>query len=341
MFDSASGSSPASVKSTLVIEQARAALQAGDAADAERLLRGHLLEQPRDAAALAKLAELAMGQRRVEEASVLLRRAAGADPSLDRLMALVHHLHRFGDAKLALREIEAAPARVRTSFAALTAEAALRGALGEHDRQIAIYQELTRLNPDNAALWKTLGDALKTLGRTDEAIAAVRQAIHVRPAYGEGYWTLSNFKSVQFGDGDVSAMRKALRSKLTDEDALHFHFALGKAYEDRNDYARSFEHYDAANRIRRKGLGPEAMQVTGFVDQAIAAFSPKLFQRHEGAGSEARDPIFVLGLQRSGSTLIEQILASHPLIEGTTEITIMQQLWDRLGRIAALSNRGP
>ena len=235
MFRSAPQLPPAAAKSRLAIEQATAALQAGDVADAERLLRGHLIEQPRDAAALAKLAELTGGHGRVEEVTVLLRRAAGADPSSERVLALVRHLHRFGDARLALQEIESAPASVRTCFAARTMEAALRGALGEHDRQIAIYEELARLNPDHVELWKTLGDALKAVGRTDDAIAAVRRAIDARPTYGEGYWTLSNFKSFQFSDREVWAMRKALRGKLSDADALHFHFALGKAYEDRND----------------------------------------------------------------------------------------------------------
>lgn len=341
MLHSATGLPPAAARSKLVLEQATAALQAGDRGDAERLLRKHLLEQPKDAAALAKLAELAIDQRHVEEATVLLRRAAGADPSPNRQMALINHLQRFGGAELAIREIEALPPNVRTSFDALAIEAALRGILGDHDREIAIYEELARFNPGNAALWKTLGDALKTVGRTDDAVAALRQAILARPTYGEGYWTLSNFKSFRFSDRDISAMKKALRSKLSDEDALHFHFALGKAYEDRKEYARSFEHYDAGKRIRRGDLGPTAMRVTDFVDRAVATYSPELFKRHEGAGSEARDPIFVLGLHRSGSTLIEQILASHPMIEGTTEITIMQQIWDRLGRIAALSGRGP
>lgn len=341
MFRSATGVSPEAAKSKLAIEQATAALQAGDAADAERLLRSHLLEQPRDAAALAKLAELAIGQRRVEEATVLLRRAAGADPSLRTQMALVNHLQKLGGAELALREIEALPPGARTSYDALAAEAALRGMLGDHGRQIAIYDELARLNPGHVELWKSLGDALKTVGRTEDAIAALRRAVEARPTYGEGYWTLSNFKSFRFSDRDISTMRKALRGKLGDHDALHFHFALGKAHEDRKEFARSFEHYEAGNRIRRKGISADSNRVTGFVDQAIAACRPELFQRHQGAGSKSRDPIFVLGLQRSGSTLIEQILASHPLIEGTTEITIMQHIWDRLGRIASLSGRRP
>jgi len=331
---------PGAAKSKLALEQAAAALQAGDRGDAERLLRKHLLEQPNDAAVLAKLAELALDERRIEEATVLLRRAAGAEPSLERRMVLIRHLQAFVGAQPTLQEIESLPPALRYFFDVLAIEAAVRGFLGDHGRQIAIYETLLRQNTVNWSLWKTLGDAYKTVGRTDDAIAAVRKAVEARPDYGEGWWTLGNFKSFTFTDRDISDMRRALRRKLSDEDALHFQFALGQAYEQRKDWARSFQHYSAGNAIRRKGLPPESMRVTGYVDTAIAVYTDELFERHRGAGSDASDPIFVLGLHRSGSTLVEQILASHPLIEGTIELTVMQQLWDRLGRIAALNGRG-
>jgi tetratricopeptide (TPR) repeat protein len=329
----------AQAKSKLVLEQAAAALQAGDPGDAERLLRKHLLEQPKDAAVLAKLAELVLDRQHVEEATVLLRRAAGADPTPQRRMALIQHLQHYVGARSVLGEIETLPPAMRTSFDVKAIEAAALGYLGEHDRQIAIYEGLAKAAPANHRLWKTLGDAYKTVGRLDDAVAAVRKGLEACPTYGEGWWTLSNFKKFKFTDRDLSAMKKALKGKISDEDALHFHFALGKAYEDRNDWRRSFEHYDAGNRIRAKGLAPTAMRVTAYVDRAIAVYKPGLFQHHAGSGCQANDPIFVLGLHRSGSTLIEQILASHPLIEGTSELTIIQQIWDRLGRLAALHGR--
>jgi tetratricopeptide (TPR) repeat protein len=340
MLQSPTGLSPAAAKSKLVLEQASAALQAGDASDADRLLRKHLLEQPNDAAVLAKLAEMAVDQRHIEEATVLLRRAAGADPTPQRRMALVKHFQQWVGARPTLEEIESLPPGLRGSFEAAAIEAAMRGILGDHERQLAIYEDLTRTNPSNAALWKTYGDALKTVGRTDEAVAALRRAIEVNPSYGEAWWTLSNFKSFKFTDKDVSAMKKALRGKLSNEDALHFHFALGEAYEARGDYAKSFHHYREGNRIRAIGVDPNALRVTNFVDRAIATFTPNFFAHYQGAGCQAKDPVFVLGLHRSGSTLIEQILASHPLIEGTAELTIMQQIWDRLGRIGRLAGRG-
>ena len=341
MLQSANGLPQGVAKSKLVLEQATASLQAGDRGDAERLLRKHMLEQPHDAAVLAKLAELAMEVGHVEEATLLLRRAAGADPTPERRVTLIQHLQHFVGAEQTLEEIETLPPDVRGTLDVLAIEAAVRGFLRDHDKQIEIYERISRLDPRNAAVWKTLGDALKTVGRTADAVAALRRAIEVRPSYGEAYWTLANFKSFKFTDKDVWAMRKALRGKPADEDALYFHFALGEAYEARKSFAESFRHYDAGNALRRSGVPPEALRITDFVNRATAALRREVFEYFEGAGATDRDPIFVVGLQRSGSTLIEQILASHPLIEGTAELTVMQLLWDRLGRIGQMHNRGP
>ena len=340
MLNSAlSGPAPAA-RSKLIREQAAAALRAGDSGDAERLLRKHLLDQPGDADALTMLAGIKADQRQVEEATALLRRAANADPGPQRQIALIRHFQQFVGAALALKEVLALPPAARLSFDMQATEAAMLGALGEHDRQIAIYERLTASNPASHALWKTLGDTLKTVGRFDEAVAALRRSIEARPDYGEAWWTLSNFKKFAFTDRDLKAMTKALRGKLSDEDALHFHFALGKAYEDRGDYPRSFRHYDAGKALRRKASPPNPAWTTDFVNRATAALTPALFTGRAGLGCTAPGPIFVLGLHRSGSTLVEQILASHPLIEGTHELTVMQQIWDRLGRIGALSGRG-
>ena len=326
---------------SLAFEQAVASLRAGDALTAQRLLQQRLLQQPNDAAALSKLAELALAQGRTEDATVLLRRASVAQPSLARHLALVRHLSQFAGPAATLAEIESAPAEFRAAFDVQAIEAASLGLLGMHERQIAIYRRLTEAYPRQPALWKSFGDALKTVGAVDEAVAALRSAIAARPTYGEAYWTLANFKSFRFTDEDLAAMRKALASKPADVDALHFHFALGKAHEERGQHERAFRHYAEGNRIRASAFAKGQMYTTAFVDAAIATFTPDLFERNAAAGAGCTDegPIFVVGLQRSGSTLVEQILASHPLIEGTTELTAMQELWERLGRTAAAAGR--
>lgn len=335
------GFQPSATTSRLVLEQATAAMNAGARDDAERLLRRHLLHHPQDASALAKLADLAIFNDRVEEATILLRRAAGVDPVAARLIALIVHLHRYVGAEAALAEIEALPAGLRECANLLAIEAACRGTLGDHHRQIAIYEQLAQSDRNNTPLLRALADALKTVGRTEEAVALLRKAIEMEPGYGEGWWTLSNFKSYRFGDRDIATMRRMLRKKPGSTDALHFHFALGAAYEQRAQFAASFRHYAAGNEMRRNEFGAEAMRITALVDSAIGAFAADLFERHEGNGCSARDPIFVVGMHRSGSTLIEQILASHPQIEGTAELSVMQQLWERLGRSAAVRDRGP
>ena len=331
----------ATAKSRMVLEQAAAALQFGDRGDAERLLRRHILEQPLDAAALAKLAELVIEEQLFEEATILLRRAAAADTTIARRIALIRHLYRYVGAEPTLREIESLPANQRTDLNVLAIEAACQGALGDHDRQVKIYRQLVEIDPGNSALLKALGNALKTVGQTDDAIAALNKAIEAKPSYGEAWWTLSNFKSHKFGDRDISKMRKALRQKISEEDALHFHFALGAAFEQRSDFANSFRHFEAGNALRRRSLNADSMRITGLIDRAVGTYAPELFERHNGRGYFARDPIFVVGLHRSGSTLIEQILASHPLIEGTAELTVMQHIWERMGRIASLHDRDP
>ena len=196
-------------QSKLVIDFAGAALRGGNLPEAQRLLREHLVRSPLDANALGMLAEIAADQRRIEEAAILFRRAADADPTAWRFLALIRHLQATAGMEAALKAIDAIPQPFRGEYEVRAAEAAAFGILGQHDRQLAIYEDLTQVAPEDESLWKTLGDGLKTVGRLDEAVAALRQAIRCRPGYGEAYWTLANFKAFRFSDSDISAMRKA------------------------------------------------------------------------------------------------------------------------------------
>ncbi|MFL6753186.1 MAG: tetratricopeptide repeat-containing sulfotransferase family protein [Sphingomicrobium sp.] len=313
---------------------ASAALRSGNAAGARQYLQDRLLKNPRDADALTKLAEVAVAERNMDEAALLLRRAVAADPSRQRRMALILHLKRYASPAVALQAIEELPSALRAGFDVRAIEAALLGVLGLHERQIRLYQEMVRERSGKSALWMSLGNALKTVGRTDEAVAALRRGVAAEPTFGEAYWTLANFKSFAFSDRDLAQMRQALRRKLSDQDALHIHFALGKAYEDRGDYEQSFRHYAEGNALRAATFRPGQTSVTELVDQSIATFTPEFFERNAGAGSPEAGPIFVVGLNRSGSTLVEQILASHPLIEGTTELAVMNHMRDRLADAA-------
>ena len=327
-------------QSKLVVDLATEALRSGDSREAERLLRGHLVKSPNDAGVLTYLAKIVEDQGRVEESTLLLRRAADCEQTPARFLSLLHHLKRYAGAEAILAEIEVLPPGIRELFDVRVLEAAALGTLGIHDREIEIYEKLTAVEPSNGSLWKTLGDALKTVGRLDDGVAALRRAIAARPTYGEAYWTLANFKSFRFTNEDIAAMRSALKKRLSEIDALHFHFALGQALEDARNYPQSFRHYSAGNRVRAARLQPSDMGITPFVQRAIARQTSEFFEQRAGAGCDGADPIFVVGLHRSGSTLIEQILASHPMIEGTTEITVISQLWNRLTRAAAVNGRG-
>lgn len=317
---------------------AYAALRAGNIVQARQMLQERLAQYPNDADGLGMLAELAVGQRSFEEATMLLRRAVVADPSPERRLALVEHLRRYASPALALKELEQLPPALLSRYDVMGIEADLRGSLGQHDRQIELYQRIARQRSNEPSIWVSLGNALKTVGRTAEAVKALQRAIRAEPRFGETWWTLANFKSFRFSQGDMKQMRQLLQDRRLDsDDALNIHFALGKAYEDAAAYEQSFQHYAAGNALRAETFSEDQRGVTALVDESIASFTSDFFKGTSGGGCPAADPIFVVGLHRSGSTLVEQILASHPLIEGTTELAVMNALRDRLARSAGLS----
>ena len=165
------------------------------------------------------------------------------------------------------------------------------------------------------------GHALKTVGRQDDGVAAYRRALALRAELGEAWWSLANLKTVRLDQSDIATMESALQTAgLADDDRLHLHFALGKAFEDAGNAACSFDHYAQGNALRSAQIGYDSGRIVRQVDQAIRIFSPDLFAGAAGKGFAAPDPIFILGMPRAGSTLIEQILSSHSQVEGTTEL---------------------
>ena len=177
-----------------------------------------------------------------------------------------------------------------------------------------------------------MGHACKTAGRAEESIAAYNKAIEIAPHFGEAYWSLANMKTYRFDDASIAAMQAQLaRGDIAPEDRFHLHYTLGKAFEDRGEYARSFDHYAAGAALRREGLAYVADETTVLTDKTIAYFTPALLQARVGQGCAAPDPIFVVGLPRAGSTLIEQILSSHSQVEGTMELPDIIAMAKRIG----------
>ncbi|TXH77242.1 MAG: sulfotransferase family protein [Lysobacteraceae bacterium] len=298
------------------------ALAADRLPEAEAALRAWLKEHPTDVVAIRMLGELAVRVGRNAEALRLFARCLELAPGFREARqhyALV--LHRDQQSAKALEQLDLLLVDDPTNPGARTLKAAVLCRLGEYARGIALYEELLRDYPHNARVWMSYGHALKTEGRQAEAIAAYRRCTEEDPGFGEAWWSLANLKTFRFDDDDVARMRAQLaRADLDAEHRLHFGFTLGKALEDRADYAESFEHYRAANRIRLEQVPYRAGDTTARVARARQVYTCGFFAARAGCGDPAADPIFIVGLPRSGSTLLEQILSSHSAVEGTMEL---------------------
>jgi tetratricopeptide (TPR) repeat protein len=194
--------------------------------------------------------------------------------------------------------------------------------MGRHEEALGIYEEVLGHYPKQARAQMSYGHALKTVGRLDEAIAAYRKCVELSPEVGEAYWSLANLKTFRFSDDDIGQMRAQVTTEGGDpDDQSHVAFALGKALEDRNEFEESFHFYRRGNAIRGVNHRFNAKVNVFNTARQIRVFTPEFLESLEGVGCPAPDPIFVVGLPRAGSTLLEQILASHSQVEGTTELT--------------------
>ncbi|MFM7378096.1 MAG: sulfotransferase [Erythrobacter sp.] len=312
------------------------ALLANDLSAAEAGLRQRLAAQPTDVAAIRMMAELAGRIGRYKDAENLLRRAVELAPGFTaaraNLAIVLYRQNRFAEAGGVLEEVLAQDPANTSSRNLL---AATLGRIGDYDEAIAIYGELLQSFPDHAKLWMSYGHLLKTVGRQDESIAAYRRALAVEPHLGEVWWSLANLKTVTFDDADIAAMEAALAAGVSDEDAFHLHFALGKAYGDRKAAADSFRHYAAGNDLRSRELAYDQATTTRQVDRMIAVLTPEFLAARVGVGDPAPDPVFILGLPRAGSTLLEQILSSHSAVEGTMELLDIPAIAMREAKAAA------
>lgn len=307
---------------------AAAALNENRLAEAEPLLRQHLKDDPFDVLAIRMLAELAGRIGRNRDAETLLRRALELAPGFTAARAnLATALYRQNRPAEAIAELEALQAAEPANLAHANLKAAALSRIGGFDEALALYERILADRPDQPRVWLSYGHALKTVGRAQDGIAAYRRAIALRDGLGEAWWSLANLKTVRFSDDDVAAMTRALAlPDLSDEDRWHLDFALGKAQEDRGEADAAFTHYAAANALRRRHLRYSADDTEAFVDRLIALATPDFFAARAGWGDPDPAPIFVLGMPRAGSTLVEQILASHSQVEGIAELADMPML---------------
>ena len=309
----------------------------GDLADAESVLRPYLLENPRDIEGLRLLAGIARECEFADKAEIILADVLAGAPGYNAaryeyVLALLDqqkHAIALGEIDILLKKEEnQLPIRITRASTLLM--------IGEIEAAIAEYRGILELDPKNADVHHALGHALKTAGDTPAAVESYRRAAKLRPSCGEVYWSLANLKTYRFSDAELEEMRHQVRvPELQTEDRYHFLFALGKALEDRADYAESFTHYAEGNRLR-KDLGmyrPEAQDDS--VQRQLTICTSDFFEERTGWGCSSSGPIFVLGLPRAGSTLIEQILASHSQVEGTMELANIPRL------VGALNSSSP
>jgi tetratricopeptide (TPR) repeat protein len=302
--------------------------------EAEALLREHLKGHPNDVAALRMLAEVAARLRRYADAQSLLERCLELAPGFD---AARHNyatvLNRQGKASEALAHVEQLLAHEPRNPGYRNLKAAVLANLADYTGSARVYAEVLKEFPQQPKVWMSYGHSLKTSGELEKAVDSYRRAIGMQPTLGEAYWSLANLKTFRFTEADVASMRAALaRPDLVDEDRVNFEFALGKALEDDCQYEDSFAHYSAGNSLHRKLHPYSAERNARFVQRSKSLFTKEFFAARTGSGSPAPDPIFIVGLPRAGSTLIEQILASHSRVEGTMELPDLPRIARDLAR---------
>jgi len=298
---------------------------------AERLLKPHLKDDPFDVRAIRMLAELAARIGRMRDAEILLRRALELAPGWTAPRAnLALILGRTGRPAEALDLLEDVFAREPDEIGHWNLKAATLGRLGEFDGAIDLYRAVLDRSPNQPNVWLSYGHMLKTIGRQAEGVAAYRRAIELKPSLGEAWWSLANLKTIRFDEADVGAMRGALATPgLSDEDRLQLNFALGKAMHDIGTADGAFAHYAEGNALRLKLRPFKGEAITKLVDRSIEAFTKDVLTKP--GGCDAADPIFIVGMPRAGSTLVEQILSSHSLVEGTSELPDMPDIARKTG----------
>ncbi len=304
--------------------------------DSALILEARLQRLPDDPTATRLLGEVNWRRGDMTEALALVERAVGLAPGFDMardfLIRLLLQTNRLPEA-LAHAEVLATSPVSNPGNDLIMASVLVR--LGDQARAKAIYERLLAQRADQPQLWQNLGHVLKTAGAQTEAVDAYRQATTYRPTMGEAWWSLANLKTVKLGLNDIAVMEQALKTlepnkEKNKEDIFHLHFSLGRALEDAKDYAGAFRRYDQGNQLRRTMVQHDADEFSAEVAAAADTFTADFITEQASGGCLAPDAIFIVGLPRSGSTLVEQILSSHSQVEGTMELPEMMVIASRL-----------
>ncbi|HEY1559538.1 MAG TPA: sulfotransferase [Caulobacteraceae bacterium] len=289
---------------------------------AERLLRDRLTTHPSDVAAMRMLAEVGTRLGRYADAEGLLEVCLELAPSFQPARHnLAIALFRQQKALDALPHVEALRALDPSEPNWRLLHASCLALIGDYPGSVAVFEEALAQAPRQPRVWLSLGHALRTEGRRADAVEAYKRAIALEPSLGDAYWSLANLKTEPFAVDEVAAMEAQLtKETVVGEDRFHINFALGKAFEDRFDFAASFTHYAEGARLRRLEAQYDPDEIEGLIARSKALFTRGFFAARKDWGAASPAPIFIVGLPRAGSTLVEQILASHSAVEGTMEL---------------------
>jgi tetratricopeptide (TPR) repeat protein len=299
----------------------------GDLDASEALVRAWLLKNGDHIEGMRLLARIGIARGIYDDPelllAVVLERAPDYRAARQEYASALIELHRHEEARRHLTMLlEDEP----DNRALRMLDAAALVGLGEHERAIALYRELLG-TPADADVHLSIAHALKTLGKSSEAIASYRKAAQLRPDFGDAYWSLANLKTYRFPPEDVQQMRAALAAPGTGAvDRYHLCFALAKALEDQGEYGESFHFYELGNRLKHSEIKYRPAITESNTRRQIEVCTAEFFAGREGWGTPQPGPIFIVGLPRSGSTLLEQILASHSQVEGTQELPNVQQI---------------
>ncbi len=301
---------------------------------AEQLCRRFLQQQPRNVDGMRLLADIGMRLGILEDAEFLLESAVAFAPNdVPARIDYIQTLRKRQRFDAALEQVEALLALDPENPQYRSLHAIVCMQRGDHERAIAGFDAVLERVPGDPVTLTAKGHALKTRGSTDAAVAAYRAAISSQPRHGEGYYALANLKTYRFDDAELEGMRaREDDPDLGHMDRVYLFFALGKAYEDRGEYAQAFHYYSLGNALKKAQSRYDADRMEAELHAQMEVCSSELFERHADVGHPAADPIFIVGLPRAGSTLLEQILASHSEVDGTAELPNVLSLAQRLRR---------
>lgn len=303
---------------------------------AERLCRMFLKVNPTYVEGMRLLADLGVKSGVLDDAEFLLESAIEFEPqnpfARHDYMTVLYRRQKYQEsldqAKILLKS-DPENLDHQISFANQSV------AVGDYDAALEIYDRAIELRPRSAELHLVHGHALKTIGEVDPAVSAYRKSYEARPSFGDAYWSLANLKTYRFAEDEVTSMQDNESNEATTvEDRAHLCFALGKHFEDMEAYGDSAEYYLRGNAMRKSQLRYEEQQMTHRLKLQQEFCTKTLFEDNVDTGHSAADPIFIVGLPRAGSTLLEQILASHSQVDGTLELPNIPALAFRLaGRL--------